>query len=464
MMVQETHNKTEEEIRKKITEKNIRFVQLEAIDLCGTTKYMLMSSKSFLRNLPDDFHLGVAITNLFLPDGKLVMDGGLTLELGNPNVEVTPDLDTFCVLPWLQDTAGVFCDLDLKGRKIEYLETSCRQQCKKQLVKLEEMGYHLFSSYEYEFYLLHKDTMKPVYEDTNLYSESIGREIRPFIQEVMTVLEQTGIDVEVYTVEDGPAQQEITIKPEFGIKSVDNAIRYKKAVQNIAEKYQMEAIFLSQCFAEEADCSSHFNHSLWDLTKKENAFSDITNDDKLSEVCKYWLAGLQHHSKALSALYWATNNCVERCQTKKEIHFVPVNNSWGFDNRSVCYRIKNYSVRRTYIEDRLPGAGCNPYLVMTGCLIAGMDGIKRKLPLKSEPFVGMMLGVQDLPSGIDKVPESLPEAMKCLEEDSIFCEELGEVFMNAFKPLKKAEFERWQEIENEEERFQMYRGIYGKHL
>ena len=352
----------------------------------------------------------------------------------------------------------------MKERKVEYWETPCRQQCKKQLQKLEDMGFHLYSSYEYEFYLLDKETLKPVYKDTNLYSEAVGREIRSFIQEVMLVLEETGIDVEAYTAEDGPGQQELTMKPEFGIKSVDNAIRYKKAVQNIAQKHQMEALFLSQCFVEQAGSSCHFNHSLWDSTKKEKAFSDTTKDDKLSDVCKYWLAGLQHHSKALSALYWATNNCAERCQTKKEYHFVPTNNSWGFDHRNVRYRIKNCSVPRTYIEDRLPGAGCNPYLVMTGCLIAGMDGIKRKLALKSAPFVGMMLGVHDLPTGIDKVPKSLPEAMKCLEEDKILSEELGEVFMNAFKPIIKDEFERWRDYEKEDERFRMYRETYGKHL
>ena len=243
-MSQENHGKTEEEIKREISEKNVRFVQLEVIDLCGITQCLLMTSKGFLRNLPDDFHLGVG-TTLFLPDGIPVQGNGLLLEIDCPNIEVTPDLETFRVLPWLQDTASVLCDVDMKGRKIDYWETSCRQQCKKQLQKLEQMGFHLYSSYEYEFYLFDKDAMKPIYEYTNLYSEAIGREIRPFVQEVMAMLEETGIDVEAYTAEDGPGQQEITMKPEFGIKSVDNAIRYKKAVQNIAQKHQMEALFLS---------------------------------------------------------------------------------------------------------------------------------------------------------------------------------------------------------------------------
>ena len=103
-MSQKNDDKKIEEIKRMTTEKNVRFVQMEVIDLCGTTKCMLMTSKGFLRSLPDDFHLAGAAT-LFLPDGKEVHGNGLTFELDNPNVEVTPDLDTFCVLPWLQDTA-----------------------------------------------------------------------------------------------------------------------------------------------------------------------------------------------------------------------------------------------------------------------------------------------------------------------------------------------------------------------
>ena len=447
----------------KIKEKKIRFVQLEAIDLCGTTKCLFMSSESFLHHLPSDFHMG-SPSMLMLPDGKGVDGTGLTFEINNPNVQLTPELQTFKKLPWLQDVASVLCDL--KMNQLEYWQTSCRQQCKKQLKKLEEMGYQFLSSFEYEFYLVDKDTLMPVYEDSNWYSEvNIGR-IRPFIQEAMLSLQEVGINVEAYTSEDGPAQQELTMKPTFGIHAADNAMLFKKAVKSVAQKHQMKAMFMTQPFAELPHCSSHFNHSLWDLTETENLFSDTNKGDKLSDVCKYWIAGLQHHSNALAALYWATYNCVEKCQAKDSLdgYFVPSNNTWGFDHRGVRYRVKNYNPLRTYIEDRLPGAGCNPYLVMTGCLIAGMDGIKRKLPLQSEAFFENILDQAELPSKVDKVPGSLEEAIQCLKEDEVFVNELGDVFMIAFTALKKAEFQRWNEIENMEKRFEMYRQKYGMHI
>ena len=46
--------------------------------------------------------------------------------------------------------------------------------------------------------------------------------------------------------------------------------RYKHVVKNIAEKHNAKALFLSKPYPKESGCSSHFNHSLWDLSKKNN--------------------------------------------------------------------------------------------------------------------------------------------------------------------------------------------------
>ena len=49
-----------------------------------------------------------------------------------------------------------------------------------------------------------------------------------------------------------------------------------------------------------------------------------------------------------------TMNCFERF---KPGTFAPTNNAWGFDNRTVGFRVKNGSPGSTYIENRIPGAG-----------------------------------------------------------------------------------------------------------
>ena len=236
--------------------------------------------------------------------------------------------------------------------------------------------------------------------------------------------------------------------------------RYKHVVKNIAEKHNARALLLSKPYPKESGCSSHFNHSLWDLSKKTNAFSDTSKDDKLSEVCKNWIGGLQEHSKALTALQCITMNCFERC---KPGTFAPTNNSWGFDNRTVGFRVKNGSPSSTYIENRIPGAGSNPYLVTAGCLIAGMDGIKRNLQPKSKPFKGNLYEVKELPEGVENLPSSLKEALKCLKEDEVFVKEFGEYFMRAYTVIKTAEIEKWKTLD-EIEKWDYYRKELGKYF
>jgi len=105
-------------------------------------------------------------------------------------------------------------------------------------------------------------------------------------------------------------------------------------------------------------------------------------------------------------------NCYERCKPNT---FAPTTNSWGYDNRTVGFRVKNSSPGGTYIENRIPGASSNPYLVTM--------------------------------------------ALQCLQEDELFVRELGDVFMKAFVESKKDEIER-EKKRSEENKWEWYREFY----
>ena len=59
--------------------------------------------------------------------------------------------------------------------------------------------------------------------------------------------------------------------------------------------------------------------------------------------------------------------------------FVPVNSSWGPNNRSVAFRIPVSDEESTRIEHRVAGAEANAYLVLSSILSGIMFGIKNKL-------------------------------------------------------------------------------------
>jgi len=82
----------------------------------------------------------------------------------------------------------------------------------------------------------------------------------------------------------------------------------------------------------------HFNHSLWSTKTHENAMYDASQPDRLSDVCRWWVAGILKHASALMALCCPTVNCYRRLGGC----FAPTLVDWSIDDRNATIRLKNY--------------------------------------------------------------------------------------------------------------------------
>ena len=116
----------------------------------------------------------------------------------------------------------------------------------------------------------------------------------------------------------------------------------------------------------------HVHFSLYD---KNNV--NIFSKNKLKN--KYLLnaiAGLQKTMYESMAIFAPNINSYRRFLPDQ---FVPVNSSWGPNNRSVAFRIPVSDEESTRIEHRVAGAEANAYLVLSSILSGIMFGIKNKL-------------------------------------------------------------------------------------
>jgi glutamine synthetase len=79
------------------------------------------------------------------------------------------------------------------------------------------------------------------------------------------------------------------------------------------------------------------------------------------------------------------------------------------------------------VEVRFPDPSCNGYLAFAALLMAGLDGIQKKLPAGS-PLDKDIYGLspEEL-KGVPNTPGSLEEALKCLAADHEFLLK-GDVF------------------------------------
>ena len=140
----------------------------------------------------------------------------------------------------------------------------------------------------------------------------------------------------------------------------------------------------------------------------------------------HYIGGLLHHAPALCALIAPTTNSYKRLVPGFE---APVNLVYSKRNRSAAVRIPVYSKseKSKRVEFRTPDPSCNVYLAFSAMLMAGLDGIKKKMhpgePLDKDIY---HLGKDDA-GKIKSVPASFTESLQALESDHKFLLE-GDVF------------------------------------
>ncbi len=236
--------------------------------------------------------------------------------------------------------------------------------------------------------------------------------------EMMLTLIRTGIPIEVHHHEVATAgQTEIDMKFSSLLKMADNLMWYKYIVKNVARKRGKTATFMPKPIFADNGSGMHTHQSLWKGGK--NIFFDAKGYALLSQTAKYYAGGLLKHSPALMAFCAPTTNSYKRLVPGYE---APVNLVYSARNRSAAVRIPMYTdnPRTKRLEFRPPDCSCNAYLAFSAMLLAGLDGIQKKID-PGEPLEGNtyeLVGAEA--KGVPTVPGSLEEALCALEADHEF--------------------------------------------
>jgi glutamine synthetase len=188
----------------------------------------------------------------------------------------------------------------------------------------------------------------------------------------------------------------------------------------------------------------HVHQSLF--KGERNAFFDADDPYHLSAVAKAYIAGLLHHSPAITL---ACNQWVNSYKRLLPGFEAPVYLSWARRNRSDLIRIPEYKPgheMNTRIEYRSPDPACNPYLAFAVMLAAGLDGIEneRPLPPPVEENVYEMSAAERAARGITTLPGSLIEAIEAAEASPFLRSALGAHTFESLVANKRIEWERYR--------------------
>jgi glutamine synthetase len=242
---------------------------------------------------------------------------------------------------------------------------------------------------------------------------------------IMLALIEAGVPVEVQHHEVATAgQSEIDFKFGTLVQTADRLLTYKYIVKNVCHNLGLTATFMPKPLFGDNGSGMHVHQSLW--TGDKPLFYDENGYALLSETARHYIGGLIAHAPALLAICAPTTNSYRRLVPGFE---APVNLMYSARNRSAICRIPCYSSspKARRIEFRAPDATANPYLAFAALLMAGLDGIKRKLEPPAPIDEDLYELHDERKKSIKTVPGSLAESIAALELDHEFLLE-GVVF------------------------------------
>ncbi|XP_059190630.1 lengsin [Centropristis striata] len=425
-----------EQIKQQIARENINFVRFEATDLHGVSRSKTVPVRFFHEKAVYGVPMPRSYLELTLSPKSNEVDNASTANFSS-DVLLIPDLSTFRVLPWAEQTARVICDpCTVTGSP---LRTSPRLIAKQLLGQLQSLGFSLHSSFTYECCVLGApDRIGPktlMFPATTLLSNHD----LPFFQQLVDNMYCMGADIDSIASASGPGQMEINLRPEFGISAADSAFTFRTGIKEMARKHSYIASFFTDDGLYNAGVLSH---SLWDANGRRSLFLSGEKTGELSDIGRKWLSGLLTHSAALSCLMSPGLGCrshiAKTIKDPKRMLYA----TYGCNDNSSSFNIKCHGGRETHIDNKLGSAMANPYIVLAATLAAGLDGIKRNLNFDSS--------LNKSPSQQKEfaVPVKLDDALEVLGEDHVICSTLGEPFVQYFIAMKKFEIET-QELDDE---------------
>ncbi|MBP5607922.1 MAG: type I glutamate--ammonia ligase [Lachnospiraceae bacterium] len=422
---------TKEEILQFAEEENVEFIRLQFTDVFGNLKNMAITSSQLER----------ALNNEVMFDGSTI-DG--FERLGESDMYLYPDPDTWVILPWRPQSgkvARMLCDVYTVERKP--FEGDPRRVLKRAVDKAAEMGYTFHVGPECEFFLFRTDEDGQPTTQTEEQERAGYFDIGPIDggenarRDMVLTLEEMGFDIESSYHEMAPAQHEIDFSHDEALKTADNVVTFKMAVKTIARRHGQHATFMPKPKFGNNGSGMHLNMSLH--RDGVNIFRDDSSPYGISREAMWFIGGVLEHIKGMTAVLNPLVNSYKRLVPGYD---APVWISWSGKGRGPLLGIPANKGTKARIELRSPDSSANPYLAMAVVLRAGLDGIERKLdpPSPIEENI-MSKSVGDIEAmGLEYLPTNLMDAVRELDRDELVKDALGEHVAPLYIASKKKEF------------------------
>lgn len=424
--------KTKQDIIRLVKQYKVKFIRLWFTDVLGFLKGFTITVDELKRALEDGMGF----------DGSSI-EGFARIE--ESDMVAKPDPTTFALLSWEskdRPVARMFCDIFTPDGKS--FAGDPRYILKRNLEKVKKMGFTYYVGPELEYFYFN-NPKNAIILDRGGYFDLTPLDIAQDVRhQTVEVLESLGITVEYSHHEVASSQHEIDLRYSDALTMADNVMTYRLVVKEIAQSRGLHATFMPKPIYGINGSGMHTHQSLF--RGSNNAFFDKKDTFYLSDIAKYFIAGLLKHAPEITSI---TNQWVNSYKRLVVGYEAPVYVCWAQMNRSALIRVPMFKPGREKsmrIEYRVPDPACNPYLAFSVMLSAGLEGIKKKYAL-SEPANDNIYQMTERERNrvkIKALPEDLLEAIRLTEKSELVKEALGEQLFDFFIRNKKMEWDEYK--------------------
>ncbi|KAB7741763.1 glutamine synthetase [Parvibaculum sedimenti] len=423
---------------------DIDYLDAVFVDMCGTVRGKRFPIEEAEKVFTSGVHMPKSVY-FFDVTGVNEDILGMGFSDGDPDGQAFPVAGSIVPVPWasmkqaqvlmtMQDSDGA--PLNLEPRVI----------LANVVAKLAELGLHAVTACEFEFYVLDRERdrkglpqapINPATGQRETANEVYGiTELDGFmalLKDIDEASAEQGVPASGATAEFAPGQYEINLNHEHdAVRAGDHAIMLRHLIGAITRKHNFIASFMAKPFVGQTGNGLHVHCSLLD-EKGNNIFNNGT--DEGSPKLRHAIGGLQATLGEAMAFFAPNLNSYRRFEPNL---FVPVNGAWGYNNRSVAFRVPAGSHSAMRVEHRVSGADANPYLVLAAILAGIHYGIVNEID-PGDPAEGNACDSMD-----ESIPFYLPSALKRLRNSTVLREYFGDQYVDVYAETKMLEFDKFQ--------------------
>jgi len=424
----------------ELEDAGVAAVALPWVDTSGIARVKTVP----LAKLPSAAQWGVGMSPVF--DGFLLDDSIVAGRFAGSaigDLRLHPDLARLVVLAGQPGWAWAPVD---RYTQAGVPHVQCSRSLLRRLVDSMDDDLHVRAAFEVEWVVGRPDGTP---EDPDAFVPALTgpaygmtrlAEVSDYARDLMLALEDQGVAVDQFHPEYAAGQLEISVAALDPVAACDTALLVRHTITAVSAQHGLRVSFSPKVTADGVGNGGHLHLSL--NRGEENLMSGGEGTFGLTAEGEAFTAGLLAHLPGLLAVGAPSVASYLRLVPS---HWAGAYAAWGLENREAALRFvtgpDGNRQASANVEVKSFDLAANPYLLVAGCLAAGLAGVRAGTrlpdPVGVDPASLSDEGRRE--AGIRALPASLEEAVRAFESDEVLTEAFGEELAATVADVRRGE-------------------------